>query len=445
MSTERANEEDDVALLVHGSYVRLRAFLTRSGADWCSNNSAACDAIRRALGEKTPIYRFRWSGWNSPKARSLAATGLADRIREIHALHPGARLHLVVHSHAGNIALYACCRAADVTPSVSSLACLSTPFLYVSIRRLRRAAAERLEFLGGFAIATLIVFLGVSAFPGGPSFLYHYFKTAPNWVFYGGLVLPALGVGLLIRHALIPGIRQVHRWAVGFARDLRLPPQLPFPVLAVYRKRDEAAAILRLASFLTAKLSSIVGITLTITPLPDTPDGRRRRSAESNRALRTLAMTRRIGRWTLIFAASLIALMLGTMKLGMWSSHEALRVTARNLVALLVASAALYAIETWVLVLMMLPIIAICLLLAVPAILYGLRFALAVIGLEIQAKPTPPPTLLRVTVNELPAGSGGHWRLRHATHSDPEALAVLECWLRRIKQEYIAREQGPTM
>ena len=257
--------------------------------------------------------------------------------------------------------------------------------------------------------------------------------------------MPALGIGLLIRHALIPGIRRVHRWAIGFARDLRLPPKLPFPILAVYRERDEAAAVLRLASFMTAKLSSIVGLTLTITPLPDTPNGRRRRPAESNRALRTLAMTRRIGSWTLIIAASLVALMLGSMKLGMWSSHEALRVTARNLVALLVASAALYAIETWVLVLMMLPIIVICLLLAVPAVLYGLRFALAIIGLEIQAKPTPPPTLLRVTVNELPAGSGRRWRLRHATHSDPEAFAVLENWLRWIKQDYIAREQGPTL
>jgi hypothetical protein len=440
-SRERPNDDKDVVLLVHGTYARLRAFLMRSDADWRSNNSAACSVIRKALGEEALIYRFDWSGWNSPLSRSLAANRLAARICELHALHPGVRLHLVVHSHAGNIALYAC-RANGVATSVSSLVCLSTPFLYVSTRRLRRAAAERLEFVGGCAIAAVFVLLGLYAFPGGLSFLYHYFKTAPNGVFYGGLVLPALGIGLLIRHGLIPGLRRVHRWAVGFARDLRLPNTLPFPVLVVYRKRDEATAVLRSATFLTAQLSSIVGITLIITPLADTPCRGQRRPTESNRILRTLSMTRRIGSWALIIATSLIALMLGSAKLGVWSSHEALGVTAMNMVTLLVISAALYAIETWVLVLMMLPIIGICLLLACPTALYGLRFALAIIGLEIQAKPTPPPSLLRVTAIELPARSERRWQLRHTTHSDPEALSVMGSWLSWVKQECIDRGTG---
>jgi len=105
-----------IAVLVHGTFA--------AEATWVSTDGAWARALREraAIDE---IVTYRWSGQNSHAARIKAGADLAVVIRE---LLPRARaIHLVGHSHGGNVILYAMRHLAS--DSVASTTFLATPFL----------------------------------------------------------------------------------------------------------------------------------------------------------------------------------------------------------------------------------------------------------------------------------------------------------------------------
>jgi len=89
----------------------------------CGNNVQKI--LSAELPDGTRIRSFRWSGYNSVRARRYAANKLAAEIRTEH--DRGARrIFLVAHSHAGNIAQY----ASAETENLLSGVLLWQPHLY---------------------------------------------------------------------------------------------------------------------------------------------------------------------------------------------------------------------------------------------------------------------------------------------------------------------------
>lgn len=119
---------EDVVILIHGTFAKKTAI-------WVRDDSTLAKAITSQL----PIHRikaFRWSGRNTHGARISAGEELAGLIdRWATDLPSGAGVHLIGHSHGGNVALYAqaICRHKE---KIKSIACLGTPFLHIDAHRI---------------------------------------------------------------------------------------------------------------------------------------------------------------------------------------------------------------------------------------------------------------------------------------------------------------------
>jgi carboxylesterase len=98
-------DDRDLIYIVHGSNAHTwwRRLANGGYAWWRRWSLFACE-IRRAFGYGCEIREFRWSGLNSHDARMRAGTDLA---RAIEAVDKGRRIHIVGHSHGGNVALAA--------------------------------------------------------------------------------------------------------------------------------------------------------------------------------------------------------------------------------------------------------------------------------------------------------------------------------------------------
>ena len=111
-----ASEETHYVLIVHGTWNPPREarhlWYQLNDADsqnFCTKLNAALEsygmggAIWRSLNGK--VTEFGWSGANRHEDRIAAARQLAKRIVEITTADPTARIHLVSHSHGGNVVL----------------------------------------------------------------------------------------------------------------------------------------------------------------------------------------------------------------------------------------------------------------------------------------------------------------------------------------------------
>jgi hypothetical protein len=111
-----ASQEKHYVLVVHGTWNSpqegTRLWYQLNDADpqnFCSQLNARLEefglggSVWRPLnGEPTD---FSWSGANRHEDRIVAARQLAKRIVEIATADPSARIHIVAHSHGGNVAL----------------------------------------------------------------------------------------------------------------------------------------------------------------------------------------------------------------------------------------------------------------------------------------------------------------------------------------------------
>ena len=111
-----ASEETHYVLIVHGTWnpprEGRRLWYQLNDADsqnFCTKLKAALEpfgmggAVWRSLNGK--VTEFGWSGANRHEDRIAAARQLARRIVEITTADPTARIHLVSHSHGGNVVL----------------------------------------------------------------------------------------------------------------------------------------------------------------------------------------------------------------------------------------------------------------------------------------------------------------------------------------------------
>lgn len=120
-----ASDLPHVVIQIHGTYARgIFRPPAEHTARWCRRGHICQRAIEEALGPDTEFHVFNWSGANAPTARLEAADRLADYIRNVRGQRK-ACVHLVAHSHGGNIAFYIvhalAVRAAAVT--ATSLQC----------------------------------------------------------------------------------------------------------------------------------------------------------------------------------------------------------------------------------------------------------------------------------------------------------------------------------
>jgi pimeloyl-ACP methyl ester carboxylesterase len=69
---------------------------------------------------------FEWSGDNSDCERKFAGYNLAADLIDYRRLHPNEPIHVVAHSHGGNVALFASSQAGV---SIDTLVTLGTPIM----------------------------------------------------------------------------------------------------------------------------------------------------------------------------------------------------------------------------------------------------------------------------------------------------------------------------
>jgi carboxylesterase len=95
----------DLVYIVHGSNAHTwwRRLANRN-YPWWRRWSLFCVELRRALGSDCEVREFRWSGSNTHQARMQAGAELA---RVIDAQERNRRIHVIGHSHGGNVALAA--------------------------------------------------------------------------------------------------------------------------------------------------------------------------------------------------------------------------------------------------------------------------------------------------------------------------------------------------
>jgi carboxylesterase len=113
----------DVIYVVHGSHAHSWwRRLANGGYPWWRRWSLFCSAVRQAFGRECEIREFRWSGTNTDAGRLRAGDDLARAIEKDSSQR---NVHLIGHSHGGNVALVAVNRLSH--PRVESIVLLANP------------------------------------------------------------------------------------------------------------------------------------------------------------------------------------------------------------------------------------------------------------------------------------------------------------------------------
>lgn len=116
------------------------------GAKWFQRGSAFAKRLQddlSARGIESEIIPHLWSGANSSTARERAAQALARTIKGLSNAHQ--RVHVVGHSHGGNVAIDAACMLGWTARSrltrLASISTVGTPFLQAQITSTERVGA----------------------------------------------------------------------------------------------------------------------------------------------------------------------------------------------------------------------------------------------------------------------------------------------------------------
>ncbi|MFO1329107.1 MAG: hypothetical protein U1F56_17230 [Rubrivivax sp.] len=347
-------------------------------------------------GQRYEIQTFEWSGANSAVSRLRAADALSARLDAIRAANPSAKIHLVSHSHGGNVAMYSL-RNRRQQQQVASLICLSTPFLHVHPRRMREGVADKVRTsirVGLVALGLFVTALVMSALG----------SRGVNPLF----ALACAPISLL---GFIPGqqINRIHDANHRFGERLALPRSLPFPVLILRNTADEASSALGAPQLVSGILSALLRQLIRVQPPL--------RSSSASSSLDEARLVKLIG-----VAAGL----LGVFVLA-FAAYDA----APSIVTRTISLAASILVFGPLLLLSLVPISFLLILVAsLTTIPFGPELMRSAISLHITAEASPPGTW---SVYQM-GGDGSTYLedqgTQHATHSDPAALSVLASWLR---------------
>src|SRR5215510_7812087 len=98
-------ETRDLLFVIHGSNAHTWwRRLANGGYPWWRRWSLFNLEVRRAFGRECEVREFYWSGLNRHEGRLKAGIDLARLIEKD---APNRKIHLVGHSHGGNVALVA--------------------------------------------------------------------------------------------------------------------------------------------------------------------------------------------------------------------------------------------------------------------------------------------------------------------------------------------------
>lgn len=412
-----------VVIQIHGTWARgIFRPLVEHTARWCRRGHICPRTIEEALGPDTEFHVFNWSGANAPAARLKAADRLADYIRNV-CRQRKACVHLVAHSHAGNIALYAA-RDPQVAAQVSSIICLSTPFLHIAPRELGPALALKLELTAGLAVISALFLLCAWIWPAAAAEAYQFSRNG-SWQFYVFSVTPVgLLAGLLVL-GLIRLFRAAHSANHAYARRLELPRAVPCRVLLIRAPADEASGFLgamQVASGILTRLARRV-IALSPAEAPVAP------GAKIRDRWRSLACSMRVGAALVATAFGVLAVLLLAKAVGMQTNLDAVGWAATSSLVMMLGGASAMLLGT-LLQFLAIPIVAVlAVLLGALAAPFGLRFAFAAIGLHISAEATPPGEWLVTQLDCEGLPLQDLRLLNHETHSDARAMKAIKAFL----------------
>ncbi len=234
-----------------------------------STFSSQLQASLRARGVDSEIVPHLWTGANSASAREKGSIALAKRARKLAKSHAG--VHVIGHSHGGNVANDAACmlnwHTGKKRPRLASVTTVGTPFF--------RTIVKRSEKLGAWAFL-LMVIVSLCVF----TFSIFYFRgedgaataetaaieqmetaggqieelvenpgTVPEAVSQGGgeleeLVIGLVGVGLMSGLAILFIIPLAFRGIARIRRAGRKKRDAP-SLFTIWHPNDEAIAFLQ--------------------------------------------------------------------------------------------------------------------------------------------------------------------------------------------------------
>jgi hypothetical protein len=410
-----------IIVLVHGTWAR-GAFHRRVGsAEWCRPEGKLRTLIESQLPERDVSFElFNWSGSNSYGGRRSAGWELRQLLIQLQAAYPTALIHVIAHSHGGNVLLYA--MEQSEAPKIASAVFLSTPFLHVAPRELGATLGPKMETLASLAVCVLIAtslyalpWLGVhDLLSEGSAEGLQAADRIRDFGLYLLTLLPfLLGVPFIKR-----AFRRISVSARKVAVELRLPERVTFPTLIVRTAADEASTALATAQFLSTLVTRILRLILRVSPHEG--DLERAPSAASRRA-------------AVLFSVSVFLVIIGLFGSSSIRSESILGwpVMLMLLLGAAVVSVTLAAsFTTLVLAAITYALLALC---TVP---YGWRFALSSIGLQISAEATPPGFWRMAQIGLDARSLEDQKELNHATHSNTSAIHLVCHWLRAVENQF---------
>jgi pimeloyl-ACP methyl ester carboxylesterase len=395
---------------------------------WCRDTHPCRQSITTALGEKTLFRTFTWSGANGPEAQLRAAADLADYIREVRQQHPAARINVVAHSHGGNIA-FSAARDPAVAVELSSIICLSTPFLHISPCDLGPELEPKLTMALSYTTITVLCLLCAWIWRDGALDLYQHLPAswpmlAKSWKPLAQLAIAAGLIFGTLTMAFNRIFEKAHLATYAYAKRFDLPRALPCPTLLIQTPGDEASGLLAAVRLVSGLLARLLRGLLAPCECP-----------LINTCRDSLEQWKATASW--LYACFAI--------LGDWISHargipftEALKyqpdrqleiAAYEHLRAHFRRRAPTEALGMLLFQIGVPLVVVLIVLLGLLATPFGVRFAIAATAVHLSAESTPPGKWLLVQLDSGNNSLQDFRILRHQTHSDPAALQAIEDFL----------------
>jgi len=248
-------EQKHLVYLIHGTWAR--------SARWCQKGSLIRKHISRALGEDTIFEPLDWSGRNSVGARAKAARSLRGKLIDLNASSRDRKVHIVAHSHAGNIVSYALDAFSEprlhikeegetirkvlheenesIRDMIASVTFLSTPFLHIAPLKLEKKLGLSLLVILTL-ILTLIIFFSTQGFMLSSNLVVD--LKIDSLLVKSVYFLLSIGIAFT-------ALTLLNKVALRAANRLELSGELNYPTLIIRDSADEASLVLNVASFIS--------------------------------------------------------------------------------------------------------------------------------------------------------------------------------------------------
>ncbi|MEA3004614.1 MAG: hypothetical protein QOH81_3402 [Sphingomonadales bacterium] len=232
-------ETRDCIILVHGTWGQE--------SNWTKAGSPLFRTLDRMPGASHEIRHFEWSGRNCHAARRRAASDLARSLRS-EDMDEFRHIHLLGHSHGGNVAL----AAASLAPRrVSSVITLATPFITATPRD-APLTQDVLRFLLAplaYFVTIPMVWVALNLFfrADFPAAL---IGVAVNLLFWIALIMPWWIAEWFARPF---SVRINRKWAANAWCRYRKFATAACPMLCVFDEADEARRAIKFSLMISSR------------------------------------------------------------------------------------------------------------------------------------------------------------------------------------------------